>query len=141
MDIKGIRKEIAAVIDADAAMTALNVKVYPSRKMPLLLDQELCVYSLGTMPSRTKALGRPSITPEYRIGISWITKFTETTFEAQEDLCEDIEGELYRILLEENYSNSPYWREIIFRNYSDKPLNIVGLQNVHYGRTEAIVKA
>jgi len=134
MLIKEIRKEIARVLAADTDLgETMQVHIYDSSQLPGKYNRELCVYSAGSSPTQYPVIGKSSGAPVYQYVLYWIVKFDSGQLAAMEDVCDDVENAVYRILGEENYRNS-LWRKIVFPNFSLRPLAPGGVNNAHPGR-------
>lgn len=134
MLIKEIRKEIARVLEEDVELAGtMQVHIYNSSQLPGKYMRELCVYSGGSSPTQYPVIGKASGRPVYQYVVYWIVKFGSGDLAAMEDMADDIENAVYRILGEENYSN-PLWRKIVFPNFSLRPLAPGGVNNSHPGR-------
>jgi len=135
MLIKEIRKEIARLLSLDAEIGGtFQVHVYNSSQLPGKYNNELCVYSGGSSPSQYPVIGKSSGRPVYQYILYWLVKFDQGQLEEKEDLCDDIENAIYRVLGTENYSNT-MWRKIVFPHFSLRPLAPGGVNNSHPGRT------
>lgn len=140
--IKTVRKEIASLLQADAAITAMNVHVYNSRKLPGTFEREVCVFTLGTAPSTYAVLGKDTGGKYYQFAILWVISFDDTAeLEEAQDISDDLEEAIYRVLLDENYNHpTNMWRKIMFPNLSVRPTAPAGTQNAHLGQTIVRVK-
>ena len=134
MLIKEIRKEVARLLSEDPELKdTLEVTVYDSSQLPGRLKHELCVYSIGSSPTQYPVLGKNSGKPIYQYVLYWIVKFGSGELAAKEDVSDDIENAIYRVLGVENYDHS-MWRKITFPNFSLRPLAPGGVDNSHPGR-------
>ena len=132
--IKEIRKEIARLLSEDTEMqNTFNLHVYDSSQLPGRYNKELCVYSMGSSPTQYPILGKAAGLPVYQYVLYWIVKFESGELEEMEDVADDIENAIYRILAEENFSHT-LWRKIVFPNFSLRPLAPGGVNNAHPGR-------
>ena len=132
-EFKEVRAEIGSLLDSDAALTALDVHVYASRQRPGKFNKEICVFSGGNAPNRYASLGNETGGPVYDCVILWLIKFSEGELAEAEDVSDDIENAIYRILLKENYDHA-LWRKIVFPSKSIRPVAPGGVNNAHFGR-------
>ena len=134
--IKSTRKEIAALLLADTELTTtLEVHTYSSRQLPGKFNNELCVFSAGAAPDGGAVLGRGKHGAFCQFVILWLIKFESDELAAAEDISDDVEQVIYRVLLEQNEKHAGYWQKLTFPNISMRPIAPGGTQNAHYGRT------
>ena len=131
-EIAVIKHEVARLLDEDTEISGLNVHIYKARKMPMLYERELAVFSIGSSPSGGRSLGAGRAGAAYRYGIQFIVKYKEDDFEETEDICLDLENAIYRVLADEYYDHT-MWRKIVFPGFSTKPPTEAAVQNVHIG--------
>lgn len=133
--IVDIRKEIARVLEEDSEISdTLQVHVSNSRQLPGKYNNELCVYSGGNAPQKGAALGGPGKDPVYQYIITWLIKFDSKEQLAEaEDVCDNTEHAVYRVLLHENYKNT-LWKKVNFPSLSIRPIAPGGTQNSHFGQ-------
>ena len=132
--MKEVRKEIGRVLSVDTELRDdLLVHVYDSRQMPGTYNNELCVFSGGNSPNRA-AIGGSGGGFVYQYIIQWLIKFDQVDKLAEtEDIADDVEDAIYRVLFVENLHNA-IWRKIVFPGISLRPLAPGGTQNAHFGR-------
>ena len=134
-EITVIRKEIARLLEADTEISdTLLVHVFASRQLPGDFKREMCVFSGGHAPQKGAALGGPGKDPAYQYVLQWLMLFDVDELAAVEDVCDDFENAVYRVLLHENYKHS-MWRKLSFPGLSIRPFAPGRTQNVHFGRT------
>ncbi|RLC99988.1 MAG: hypothetical protein DRI46_08385 [Chloroflexi bacterium] len=133
--IKEVRAEIAALLVADTELTTtLQVHTYASRQLPGRFERELCVFSGGSAPERGAVLGGGNYGAFYQYVLLWLIKFETDELAAAEDVSDDVEQVIYRVLLEENKRHT-LWSKLVFPGISLRPVAPGGTQNAHYGRT------
>lgn len=133
-DIKDVRKTIAALLVADTQLTTtLQVHTYNARQLPGRYDRELCVFSAGAAPDRGAVLGGGNHGAFYQFVILWLIKFETDELSEAEDVSDDVENIIYRVLQDENKRHA-LWSKLTFPNISMRPVAPGGTQNAHYGR-------
>ena len=138
--IKEVRHELAALLAADVELSqTLEVHVYDSRQLPGKFNHELCVFSGGAAPNSFAVLGKDTGGPVYQYIVLWLIKFESVDLSEAEDISDDVEQCIYRILLKENYSHA-MWRKMRFPSLSIRPIAPGGTQNAHFGRVVVRIK-
>ena len=135
-DQKDLKHLIAGLLEADAELQALKCKIYPGRKFPGEFDREIMVFGQGGLPNDSRGLGRKSEKSVYNLAIFWSVPFfkdvSPNLLEA-DDMSDDIEDAIFRILITENWDN-PNWSKISVPSAAIRPPTPGGTQNMHYGR-------